>query len=52
MDRLAAERAQKRKLSENRRDGSQGIRNAGEMAVRTSTNNAGGLVLKNNDFNA
>ena len=30
MDRLAAEKQNKRKGSENRREGSQGIRNAGE----------------------
>lgn len=43
MDRLAAEKANKRKGSENRRDGSQGMRNAGEQILRTSTNNAQGL---------
>ena len=41
MDRLAAEKT-KRKGSENRRDGSQGMRNAGEQIMRTSTNNFAG----------
>lgn len=53
MDRLNAEKAdKKRKLSENRREGSLGMRNAGEMAIRSSSNNAGGLVLKSQDSNA
>ena len=39
MDRLQAERAQKRMGSKNR-DGSQGIRQAGAEVLRTSTNNS------------
>ena len=46
MDRLQMEKNNKtsvqRKGSENRRDGSQNMRNAGEQILRTSTNNFAG----------